>query len=257
MYSAPDDTWLAIQNPDAICEFLRVAEVVDSEQMETGTTGIHRLVLEANGIRARAAFRSVDIKQERVQLAHGAYAAFYDRAMSEIAAYELSRMLEFPLVPPAVARDWDGEAGSLQLWVEDAITEGERARTAANPAGVAYWSAQQAAMAFFDALIGNEDRNTGNALLDSHGFLWLIDHTRAFQRPRRPAEITGVTRVPADLLERVRHLDADSARRDLGPYLDGLQITTMFDRRDALIEHIDSLIAERGVDAVVLAPLGR
>jgi len=248
---------LALRDDAAIAAFLHDAKVIESEQMAAGTTGIYRVVLELDGIQARAAFRSVNIKEERTQLPNGkAYAAFYDRAISEVAAYQMARLLELPMVPPAVERHWDGMSGAVQLWIEGAITEGERARENLRPDNLSHWRLEIAAMRVFDALIGNHDRNTGNSLLDDRGHLWLIDHTRAFQRPRGGLELDEVTLVPADLLEGIRALDEEQCRALLGELLESQQITAMFDRREELLAHFDELIAVRGAAAVVLSPLG-
>ena len=107
-------------------------------------------------------------------------------------------------------------------------------------------------MRTFDALIANADRNTGNSLIDEDWNLWLIDHSRTFQVPRGETAFGPVNQIPAALWEALRALDHDTVRSRLRDYLEPDQLRSLFDRHDAPVSHIESLIEGRGRGAVVI-----
>lgn len=109
-------------------------------------------------------------------------ATFYGQSavtppMHECAAWRLAHYLGPPysdMVPVCVMRECAGEQGSLAA---QALGEARR------PAALAVAPTQVDAAAFFDALIGQQDRHSGNFRWDvSVGRLWLIDHGYAFAR---------------------------------------------------------------------------
>lgn len=253
-YLGPGGALLPFADAESVRHFLRTAEIVDVEDLSTGITHPRRLTLEEDGVRARAVFKSVDIEQDSLHMRDGGvYAAFYDRASSEMAAYELASMLGIDMVPPTVWREVGGEPGAVQLWIEDAMTEGERIQRRLQPPDHARWRRQHRIMEFFDGLIYNADRNTGNSLIDAQWNLWLIDHTRTFQRPRGRNEFPLVQQVPRPLWEKFLALEDDSVRARLGPYLEGLQLDALLRRRDDLRTHVEELIRRRGEGAVLIS----
>lgn len=244
---------LPFENDEQVLEFLRRARVLGVRELSGGTTRPLRLDLEHEGIRARAVFRNVDRRRERLRMRDGSsYAVFYDRAEHEVAAYRLSRLLGLTSVPPTVFREHDGQDGTLQLWVERARTEKQRREEGDAAPRPVDWMRQRAVMEAFDALIGNSDRNTGNSLVDERWRLWMIDHTRAFQRPRGEPDLGKVNHVPEELLRRLRELDAEALHAALDDVLEPTQVAAVEQRRRSLLTHVDRLIAERGRGAVVL-----
>lgn len=252
-YLDRDGRLLPFASEEEVLHFLREANVVGVRELSSGSTRPLRLDLELDGVRARAVFRSVDRRRERLRMRDGsAYAVFYDRAESEVAAYRLSRLLGLAMVPPTVLREYDGRHGSLQLWVERARTEQQRREAGDLAPEPIEWMQQRAIMRVFDALVANADRNTGNSLVDDRWQLWMIDHTRAFQRPRGDLDLDEVNHVPEELLGRLRGIGRDDLERALAGALETPQLEAVADRLVALLAHVDRLIVERGRGAVVL-----
>ena len=137
-----------------------------------------------------------------------------------------------------------GEQGSLQLWVEGVMpVQGLEARAPAD------WAHQRSRIATFDNLIDNRDRNLGNILIAPGWGVVLIDHTRCFGSD---TELEG----PPDqfdrrLVEKLRALDREVLQDRLGGLLSSEQIDGILGRRDALLDHVDKLIAELGVARVL------
>ena len=106
-------------------------------------------------------------------------------------------------------------------------------------------------MEIFDSIVHNEDRHGDNILVDDSWKLWMIDHTRAFQPDGEIHNRDELVRIERRLLRRLRQLHDDELNAALGPYLERAQINSILERRDAIIEHFETLIEETGEAAVV------
>lgn len=230
-------------------EFLRDATLVERVPLNVGINGIDRLLLEKDGVQLRAGFRDVDVFRRNQRVGPEFYMIFRDHYAFECAAYELAKLLGIDSVPPAVLRDIGRRKGSVQAWVEsdlDYLDEDFK------PPNALAWARQQWQMWVFDALIYNVDRNPGNLMSDNQYKLWLIDHTRAFQEKGDLFEADKVVGIERGVWERLQALDRQTLDRALGGSLESSQISYLWQRRDRLIEHINTLIEQRGSeDAVV------
>lgn len=91
----------------------------------------------------------------------------------EVAAYEVSQMLGWQLVPPTIARSGPYGVGMVQLFVphdpeQHYFTFGDEQKQ------------QLAQFALFDYIINNADRKGGHCLLSDDGKIWAIDHGVCF-----------------------------------------------------------------------------
>jgi hypothetical protein len=243
---------LPFQTPRAILGYLRTAEVVGERPIGQGTTGAERILLDREGVRVRAAFRTVD------RTYHGPFENLplsvrrvRDAALFECAAYELSEVLGLGRVPPTVWRRIGKTSGSVQIWLEGALTQDRFLERSPERSDVARWNLQKQRMYVFDALIANLDRNQGNILVDREGTLWFIDHTRAFARTDDLLQPEKVTRCSRDLWLALRDLDEASLRSRLAPFLKKVELDALFKRRRALVARLEKLIAEEGESSVL------
>ncbi len=131
-------------------EYLRIAECV---RMLQGLTLARQrgCTLPPGGPIARMAWRSPP---------DGIYRGFRESYKTEIAAYELDKLLKMDMVPPTVERQLQGIKGAAPHWVDGAI--GVQADESPDESHRAHWENQLAQMTMFDNLIGNRDRNRGN-----------------------------------------------------------------------------------------------
>jgi hypothetical protein len=91
----------------------------------------------------------------------------------EVAAYELSKVLGWPRIPPTVVRqDAPHGVGAVQLFIE---ADG-RHFLGANKAGRETWLQ----VALFDVIANNADRKSGHCLFDAQDNVWVIDHGLTF-----------------------------------------------------------------------------
>jgi hypothetical protein len=91
----------------------------------------------------------------------------------EVAAYELSKVLGWPRIPPTVVRRRGPHGlGALQLFI-DADRRHFLDEQSARPDT---W----AQLALFDVMVNNADRKSGHCLFDADDVVWVIDHGLTF-----------------------------------------------------------------------------
>lgn len=91
----------------------------------------------------------------------------------EVAAYELSKVLGWPNIPPTVVREEAPHGvGALQLFIE----ADRRHFLGENAGHQDVW----ARVALFDVIANNADRKSSHCLFDAHDKVWVIDHGLTF-----------------------------------------------------------------------------
>ena len=157
-------------------------------------------------------------------------------------------------MPPAVKRKIQRTEGTLQVWVENTISDRKRREDKIPPPseGMAYWRwmMQWQQIQMFDNLIYNEDRNPGNVLISPDEKLWMIDHGRSFRRWKElPPEL--VSYVDRNVWEKLQTLDEAIVRERLKDCLQRYEMEGLLERRRLLVKHIQHLIAEHGEGRVL------
>lgn len=96
----------------------------------------------------------------------------------EVAAYELSKTLGWPRIPPTVVRqDAPHGVGAVQLFID---ADG-RHFLAEHAGHRATWLR----IALFDVISNNADRKSGHCLFDSGNHVWVIDHGLTFHTEQK------------------------------------------------------------------------
>ncbi|MDQ1538454.1 MAG: hypothetical protein QOE58_2847 [Actinomycetota bacterium] len=147
--------------------------------------------LELDGVQARVIYKPVEGERPLRDFPDGTLAG------REAAAFALSSVGGWNLVPPTVLREGVMGLGSVQLWIE-AVEGGTQSLVDVVPAaelspgwlpvfegqlgdGTAVVVAhadrpELASAAVFDVVINNADRKGSHLVLDQHGSLWGFDH---------------------------------------------------------------------------------
>jgi hypothetical protein len=89
-------------------EYLKSAEVVKMEDLSVGVTKPKKATLATGGLVEFMAWKPIK---------PGRYSGYYESYKSEIAAYELDKMLGLGMVPPTVEKRVKGELGAAVMWV--------------------------------------------------------------------------------------------------------------------------------------------
>jgi uncharacterized repeat protein (TIGR03843 family) len=106
-----------------------------------------------------------------------AYTTLHQR---EIAAFELSTLLGWGIVPPVVEHDGPHGLGSLQLFVTHDPNEHYF-----NLRADQQYRSQFMRVAAFDLIANNADRKAGHLLRDAESHVWCIDNALCFHRAQK------------------------------------------------------------------------
>jgi hypothetical protein len=220
-------------------EYLRTAPVERIEEVPIGVTKPKRIFFAPGGLASSASFKVLPM---------GRRSGYWEAHRSEIAAYELDRLLGLDMVPVTVERRVGSELASLQMWVEGCrmIKDVDQA-ACPNPVEFAKQVCRQRV---FDNLVANIDRNAGNILVDGQWDVILIDHSRAFASNRMPFE-EEMTRVDREMLAKLKALDEPSLMKTVRPWVlgDG-SVRDILKRRDKIVARFEKLARKRGEAAV-------
>jgi hypothetical protein len=220
-------------------EFLRTAPIERIEKVPIGVTKPERGFFAPGGLAASAAIK---------HLPTGRRSGFWESYKSEIAAYQVDRLLGLDMVPPVVERRVGGELAAVVLWVGGCKHIKDVDQSACpNPAK---WAKEACRQRVFDNLLANIDDNAGNILVDPEWNMVLIDHSRAFAADRMPFE-KEMTRVDRAFFERLKALDEAGLMKQVRPWVlgDGA-VRAILKRRDKIVARFETLARERG-EAVV------
>ena len=218
--------------------FLRNAEVVSRTELRGSANLPEKLLLRAGSVEAYAVFRIVDKKKASAKVGEETVRDFHDSYVYECAAYELSRLLGIESVPPCVLRTIDGLEGSLQLWIEEAVTAFQDLQDSSRPPLDERLPESFQTMYVFDALIDNFDRHAGNVLVDSRNRLWLVDHTRSFRLYTNARGLDRIVSPDPALLRRLKELDREALTRRLSPFVGTRHIDALLRRRAQILRRL-------------------
>jgi uncharacterized repeat protein (TIGR03843 family) len=174
-----------------VLDVLAFGEIeIEGRLMDASNTAL-RGQLELDDIRTRVIYKPVQGERSLWDFPDGTLAA------RESAAFVLSAVGGWNLVPPTVLREGPLGPGSVQLWVDalegatqslvDVVTRAElepgwlpvfEAQLADGTAVVVAHAdrPELASAAVFDAVINNADRKGSHLVLDQSGTLWGFDH---------------------------------------------------------------------------------
>jgi len=234
-------------------DFLKTAKVVAQEQ-QTGPLAVTNpwtLTLEKDGVRRRALWKNV--LGERV-------GGFKETWKGEIAAYRLNRLLGLNMVPPTVEREFQGDRGSCQIWVDAWKNMEGILKEKLNPRGLKANSFARALCLHraFDNLIYNIDRHQRNYLIMEDWRLILIDHSRSFGTTKKARTDLAydekfkegpnfiMAELPRPFFEALKALTTENIKQVAGEYLTDEEIAATMARRDLIIAWLDKRIKEMG-----------
>ena len=245
------DEYLA--NCDKWEDFLKTARVVAQRQLtgDEAVTNPWVLTLEKDGLKRQALWK--DVFGERI-------GGFKETWKGEIAAYRLSRTLGLNMVPMTVEREYQGNRGSCQLWLEPWNNLETIIKKKLNPPGIKalYFARALGLQRAFDNLIYNVDRHQRNYLILDDWRMILIDHSRSFgtskkartklfydeNHPEGPQFIMAP--LPRVFFDALKGLTAATVRTSVGDYLTDDEIAATMARRDLIIAGLDKYIAAAG-----------
>jgi hypothetical protein len=232
--AAPVSAKVWLDQRTQIEEYLKTAEIVSMEELKVGVTRPKRAMLTPGGLVEAIAFKNVP---------PGRATGYWESYKSEIAAYELDKILGLDMVPPTVEKRVKGDKGAAVMWCTNTKSFKDFGGVpTAPPAHFASWNRQLAKAKMFDNLIGNMDPNLGNWLVDPAWNLILIDHTRAFTSDKAMVH-KKMDRIDGELWDKMKALTVESLTPVLSPWIGKSEIKAVIQRRDAMAADYEKLAA--------------
>lgn len=228
-----DDEYLA--------EFFNNADIVEQKELENFYSKPIKLTFKRDNVEHSAIFKYFDsdpnLEKNTWDRRLGNFA---DRYIYDLAAYKLDRMLGLYMTPFTMEYRLNGRPGIIQYWVENSITRTQLIEQGKSLHSFCSIDEAEDIMHIFDWLIYNEDRNTGNRLYsEDNGFLWLIDHTRAFRVKNKLPEYERDTPnyLSPEYKHKLQSLNRTQLMAELNDYLHPRQIMSLIARRDKILKH--------------------
>ena len=227
-------TWLGQE--EAIEQYIIEADVIDLEDIGTGVTKPKVADLAPGGPVERISFKPIR---------PGRYDGYWESYLSEIAAYELDKLLQLGMTPPTVEKRIGADLGAAVMWASPTQSFRDLGDTPSPPSTkTGWWNFQLIRAKMFHNLINNEDPNLGNWLVDPAWNIILIDNSRAFTTGSEL--VHEFARVDRELWDRMMALDDTALDATLGRWLTDGEIRGILRRRDKMAEVIQKMVEERG-----------
>jgi hypothetical protein len=237
-------TWIGQETE--LEQFLKTGKIERMKEVPVGVTRPSRAYFEAGGLVESMAWKPIP---------PGLKNGYYESYKSEVAAYELDKLLGLGMVPPTVERQVDRVDGAAVMWASPTKSFKDLGgvpgqKGIAGPPGpkVSGWTRALVRAKMFDNLIANKDPNLGNWLVDPDWHLLLIDHSRAFTTVK--SLIHKMDNIDGPLWEKFKTLDQASLDRALGKWVGKGELKAILDRRDEMSKEVDRLVKTKGDSAI-------
>ena len=238
-------------SPAEIERFLSTAKMGARRAINVGVAGAEWAPMDDGKVQHRGHIATIDVSKPTFTSVRGTELNFKDTWKFNVAAYELAKMVDFPLIPPSVERRVGGRAAAVTWWIDDAMMEGERMQKKLQSPDLEGWNNQMYAVRVFNQLIYNVDANLTNLLITKDWNLWMVDHSRAFRLQKTLENAKNLVKCDRKVLANLRELSKPLLTQNLGRWLIGPEIDGILARRDKIVEFFDKEIAAKGEAAVL------
>jgi hypothetical protein len=224
-------------------KYLRTANIIEVEiDKYEGRTAPWGVILDDGEISRQGIFKYVN--RPRPTLLPDSY-------QYEIAAYEVSKLLEYPVVPPVVEREVKETLGSLQLLLKGCFPLSQQKRKGLQPSEPQKFSDALSELAVFESLVLCEREPKDIYIRENDWKVCRVDFSQAFSPfAELPAE-TEITRCSKKFFHNLQKLETIDVKVVLQSHLNDEEIEALLKRKDLIIDKINVLIQEKGEDAIL------
>jgi hypothetical protein len=170
----------------------------------------------------------------------------------EVAAYELTKMLQVEIVPPLVEREIEGTKGSLQMFLENCLSERERQRKKLEPPDAVAHSRAMEGLKVFESLVYDECGDLDDSWVHQQNWrVSRVDFSEAFFPSADLPKGCPFSVCSRKLYEGLLKLEDGVVAASLAKYLSKDEIDALLARKRLILGRIKTLIAEKGEEAVL------
>ena len=225
-------------------KFLREAAVVKVQKgTVAGRTAPWKITLEDGGTTRKALFKYID--RRRPELIPESY-------KYELAAYELCKYLGLDFVPPVVEREIDGQPGSLQMFVENSVKEGERKARKLLPGDPKAFDQAMADLKVFENLVYDSCTNDEDTLISQDDWkVYRVDFAQAFEPQKNTVRGCEILQCSRKLYKKLLDWDPDKVTALLSPFLNREELGALDARRGSIVWMIRRRIETQGERTVL------
>jgi hypothetical protein len=225
-------------------KFLRQAAVAKVQKgTVSGRTDPWKITLEDGGITRKALFKYID--RRRPELIPESY-------KYELAAYELCKYLGLNFVPPVVEREIDGQPGSLQMFVENSLKEGERKMRKLRPDDPKAFDQDMADLRVFENIVYDSCTNDEDTLVSKDDWkIYRVDFAQAFEPQKGTVRGCEILQCSRKLYRKLLDWDPDKVTALLSPFLNKEELRALDARRGSVVWMIRRQIETQGERAVL------
>ena len=229
---SPDRADNRKNRPDTAIELLTAGQLEIAGRLAEASNATLYCTVTHAGQEAACVYKPVAGERPLWDFPHGTLAG------RELAAYEVSRVSGWDVVPPTVYRDGPFGPGMCQLWIDSdpSVDLIALARNRRHPG--------LRAMAVFDAVINNADRKIGHLLPAPDGHLYGCDHGVSFAEEYKLRTVLWqwrgdpLTADAVQMLERTGALmDRGELSATLGQWLTAGEVAATRIRIEMLLRH--------------------
>lgn len=224
--------------------FLRTAEITLIEKGKIpGRTNAWKITLFDGKQEKQAHFKFVNFNRPTPLADSYAY---------ELAAYELDKLLDLGRIPPVVGREIDGVTGSLQIRIENCIPlDVQQQRNLSPPDAEAFQNSLEE-LNVFENLVYCERKELDDVLIERESWKVLrVDFGEAFDPSPKLIPDQKITRCSKKLFKNLIKLEDETIKSKLKEFLNQDEASTLLERKALIIETVQTLIQERGEEAVL------
>jgi hypothetical protein len=227
--------------------FLLKADFAEMKTLSVGITAPKKVTLVLDGQKRYGVWKTIDEYKSLMKFDDGRVDMnFQDSWKSEIAAYEIDKIIGLGMVPATVERTYKGANGSLQFWVESMMSEAEHQKTKAVSSNLQLFNEMMYKTRLFDNMVYNTDRNLQNLLITKDWELILIDHSRAFRPQTILKSPRDLEKFSRSLLDGISKLTEENLTAKAGKYLPKPQIQGLLKRRDQILALAKKTAKDKG-----------
>jgi hypothetical protein len=224
-------------------EYLKTAEILEVEiDSIDGRTAPWGVILDDGETTRQALFKYVN--RPRPTLLPDSY-------HYEIAAYEMSKLLAYSVVPPVVEREIKDTLGSLHLFLEGCFSLSQQQRRNMEPPDSQKLSDDLSELAVFESLVFCERNPEDIYIQEKDWKIWRVDFSEAFAPSPELDPGHDIQRCSKLLFQNLKTVDESEIKRVLQPHLNDEEVDALFKRKNLIIDKLELLIKEKGEDAVL------